>query len=179
MLQSLIGFVTRSRYAAIITGFLFTLTAQAVSPSTFDPFVGTWSGALEYKDYQGGTNRVKVPVTLEVKASDASTASWYFNYDDFGKTVISDETHSWKSGKYVVKTKGKLEVQEYSSKDFDVLIKSGVGKAILIGSETETGRKVDVRRTITLEKTKLTTLKETRAPGGTFEFRNQSTYSRL
>lgn len=173
----------RSKYAAIITGFLFTLIAQAhivqaLAPSAFDPFVGKWSGALEYKDYQGGTNRVKVPVTLEVKASDASTASWYFDYDDFGKTIISDETHSWKSGKYVVKTKGKLEVQTYTSKDFDMLVKSGIGKAVLVGSETEIGRKVEVRRTITLEKAKLTTLKETRVPGGTFEFRNQSTYSR-
>ena len=168
---------------ASVVGILFFLTAQAPvvqasAPSVFDPFVGQWSGALEYKDYQGGTNRIKVPVKLEVKASDASTASWYFNYDDFGKTVISDETHSWKSGKYVVKTKGKLEVQEYISKDFAALVKSGIGKAILIGSETEIGRKVEVRRTITLEKAKLTTLKETRAPGGTFEFRNQSTYSR-
>ena len=163
---------------ASVVGILFSLTAQAVSPSAFDPFVGQWSGALEYKDYQGGTNRVKVPVTLEVKASNASTANWYFNYDDFGKTVISDETHSWKSGKYVVKTKGKLEVQTYSSKDFAALIKSGIGKAVLIGSETEIGRKVEVRRTITLEKAKLTTLKETRVSGGTFEFRNQSTYSR-
>jgi hypothetical protein len=168
----------RIKQAAIITGFLFALSAQAVAPSAFDPFSGKWSGALEYKDYSGGTGRVKVPVKLEVKASDASTANWYFNYDDFGKTVISDETHSWKSGKYVVKTKGKLEVQEYVSKDFDALVKSGIGKAILTGGELENGKKVEVRRTITLEKTKLTTLKETRAPGGTFEFRNQSTYSR-
>jgi hypothetical protein len=167
----------RIKHAAIITGIFFAFTAQAVAPQAFDAFAGNWSGALEYKDYKGG-GRVKVPVKLEVKASDASTANWYFNYDDFGKTVISDETHSWKSGKYVVKTKGKLEVQEYTSKDFDALVKSGIGKAILTGTETEVGRKVEVRRTITLEKTGLTTLKETRVPGGTFEFRNQSTYSR-
>jgi uncharacterized membrane protein YvbJ len=158
----------RIKHAAIITGFLFTLSAQAVAPQAFNVFAGT--------------ARVKVPVKLEVKASDASTANWYFNYDDFGKTVISDETHSWKSGKslgkYTIKTKGKLEVQEYTSKDFDALVKSGIGKAILTGSELENGKKVEVRRTITLEKSALTTLKETRAPGGTFEFRNQSTYSR-
>jgi hypothetical protein len=136
----------RIKHAAIITGFLFALNAQAVAPNAFDAFAGKWSGVLEYKDYNGRTARVKVPVKLEVKASDASMANWYFNYDDFGKTVISDETHSWQSGKYTVKTKGKLEVQEYSSKDFDVLIKAGVGKAVLIGSELEVGRKVDVRR---------------------------------
>ena len=171
------------RITAIVTaigtvGFLFALNAQAVAPNAFDPFVGNWSGALEYKDYSGGTGRVKVPVKLEVKSSDASTASWYFNYDDFGKTVISDETHSWKSGKYTVKTKGKLEVQEYVSKDFAALIKSGIGKAVLIGSELEDGKKVEVRRTITLEKTGLRTLKETRPPSGAFAFRNQSTYTR-
>jgi hypothetical protein len=167
----------RTIHAAMITGCL-SITAQAVAPSAFDPFAGKWSGALEYKDYSGGTGRVKVPVKLEVKTSDASTANWYFNYDDFGKTVISDETHSWKSGKYTVKTKGKLEFQEYTSKDFDVLIKSGIGKAVLFGTELEVGRRVEVRRTITLEKTTLTTLKETRTQGGEFAFRNQSTYSR-
>ncbi len=78
----------------------------------------------------------------------------------------------------MVKTKGKLDVQTYTSKDFHMLVKSGIAKAVLIGSETEIGRKVEVRRTIMLEKAKLTTLKETRVPGGTFEFRNQSTYSR-
>ena len=77
-----------------------------------------------------------------------------------------------------MKTKGKLEVQEYVSKDFDALIKSGIGKAVLIGSELEDGKKVEVRRTITLEKTTLMTLKETRPPNGAFAFRNQSTYSR-
>ena len=163
-------------------GFLFALGAQAVAPNAFDPFVGNWSGALEYKDYSGGTGRVKVPVKLEVKSSDASTASWYFDYDDFGKTVISDETHSWKSGKYsgkyTIKFKGKPEVQEYVSKDFAALVKSGIGKAVLIGSELEDGKKVEVRRTITLEKTTLMTLKETRPPNGVFAFRNQSTYSR-
>jgi hypothetical protein len=171
------------RITAIITAGLFlALSAQAIAPNAFDPFVGKWSGALEYKDYSGGTGRVKVPVKLEVKSTDESTANWYFNYDDFGKTVISDETHSWQLGKnvgkYVVKTKGKLEVQEYGSKDFDALVKAGIGKAILTGSELEDGKKVEVRRTITLEKTALTTLKETRPPNGAFAFRNQSTYTR-
>jgi hypothetical protein len=167
----------RSKHAAIITGFLVVLSAQAVAPNAFDAFAGKWSGALEYQDYKG-SGRVKVPVKLEVKASDVGTANWYFNYDDFGKTVISDEMHSWKSSKYTVKTKGKLEVQEYTSQDFEALIKSGIGKAVLIGTELEVGRKVDVRRTIRLERAMLTTLKETRAPGGEFAFRNQSTYSR-
>jgi hypothetical protein len=171
----------RIKHAIVTAGFL-ALSAQAVAPNAFDPFAGKWSGALEYKDYSGGTGRVKVPVKLEVRPSDSSTASWYFNYDDFGKVVISDETHSWQSGKnigkYTVKTKGKLEVQEYGSKDFDVLLKAGIGKAILTGSELEDGKKVEVRRTITLEKMALTTLKETRPPNGVFAFRNQSTYTR-
>jgi hypothetical protein len=176
----------RIKHAVIATGFLFALAAEASVPWAFDPFMGKWAGTLEYKDYSGGTGRVKVPVKLEVKPSDAGTANWYFNYDDFGKTVISDEVHSWKSGQpagqsvgqYTVKTRGKLEVQEYVSKDFDALVKAKVGKAVLMGSELEDGKKVEVRRTITLEKTGLTTLKETRPPNGAFAFRNQSTYSR-
>jgi hypothetical protein len=168
----------RIKHAVMVIGFLLVLAAEASVPWAFDPFMGKWAGTLEYKDYSGGTGRVKVPVKLDVRPSDASTANWYFNYDDFGKVVISDETHTWKSGKYVVKTKGKLEVQEYTSKDFDALLKAGIGKAILTGSELEDGKKVEVRRTITLEKTSLTTLKETRPPNGAFAFRNQSTYSR-
>ena len=41
------------------------------------------------------------------------------------------------------------------------------------------GKPVEVRRTVTLSAGTLTTLKETRPAGGTFPFRNQSTYTRV
>ncbi len=161
----------------ICFGFTAIFLAQANAPQAFDPFAGKWTGTLEYKDYQG-SGRVKIPVKLEVKSSNATTAIWDFVYDDFGKPVPSFETHIWNGTTYRVQTKGQTVIQEYTSRDFAVLIKKGFGKAVLLGNEIEIGAKIEVRRTITLEQNKLTTLKETRLRGGVFAFRNQSTYTR-
>jgi hypothetical protein len=163
------------RFAFI--GLLLFFTAQAATPRVFTPFAGKWAGFLEYEDFKG-TGRVKISVKLEVRPLDATTAVWDFVYDDFGRPVPSLETHTWKSGTYRVQTKGQSEVQVFTSADFANLLAAGKGKAVLIGTETEVGRKVDVRRTITLNGSKLVTLKETRPKGEVFKFRNQSTYTK-
>lgn len=168
----------RAIHVALLTTLAFALTAQAASPRAFDVFAGKWAGNLEYKDYQNPLRRVKIPVKLEVKPMDASTAIWDFKYDDFGKTVVSFETHSFNAGKYSVTTKGQAQMQTFTSSDFQALTISGSGKAVLSGTELEVGRKVDVRRTITLTSKTLITLTETRANGEPFAFRNRSTYTR-
>ncbi len=157
----------------MILGF----SARAAVPKAFDAFAGKWTGKLEYQDYQG-TGRVSIPVKLEVKPSNETTAIWDFVYDDFGKPVPSFETHAWNGSTYTVTTKGKPEVLTYSSQDFAKLLTAKIGKAVLTGFEIELGAKVEVRRTITLEPQKMVTLKETRLKGEKFQFRNQSTYSR-
>jgi hypothetical protein len=48
-----------------------------------------------------------------------------------------------------------------------------------MSKEMDDGQEVEVRRTITLEGDILTTLKEIRAPGEDYVFRNQSTYTRV
>lgn len=157
---------------------LFTLlSAQATAPSVFNGFAGTWAGKFEYEDYKG-SGRVKIPVKLEVKPQGVNSAIWDFSYDDFGQSVLSLETHVWQKGKYTVRTQGKPEVQRYQSFDFDHLVKSGTGTAILFGLELENSKTVEVRRTITLGKKTLMTLKETRETGTEFKFRNQSIYTR-
>ena len=168
----------RATHVALLAALALSLTAQAANPRAFDVFAGKWAGNLEYKDYQNPTRRVKIPVKLEVKPSDANAAIWDFKYDDFGKTVVSYETHSFKAGKYSVATRGQAQVQRFTSADFQALSESGNGKAALSGMETEVGRQVEVRRTITLTPKKLTTLTETRGKGEPFAFRNQSTYTR-
>ncbi len=168
----------RASHLALLASLAFALTAQAATPRAFDVFARNWAGNLEYKDFQNPNRRVKIPVKLTVKPIDANTATWDFKYDDFGKTVFSFETHSFKAGKYSVTTKGQAQVQMYTSKDFQALTISGSGKAVLNGTEIEVGRKVDVRRTITLSAKTLTTLTETRANNEPFAFRNRSTYTR-
>ena len=168
----------RITHVALLATLALSLTAQAANPRAFDVFAGKWTGNLEYKDFQNPNRRVKIPVKLEVKPSDASTAIWDFNYDDFGKTVTSFETHSFKSGKYSVTTKGKPEVQAFISTDFQALTVSGDGKAVLTGTQTEIGRQVEVRRTITLTPKTLSTLTETKGKSEPFAFRNQSKYTR-
>ena len=165
--------------ALIGLGLVLTLTAQAAAPAVFSPFAGHWTGTLEYKDYGGSGKHIRIPVTLEVRSTTADSAVWDFRYDDFGHEVQSLETHIWKAGRYTVTTKGKPDVQSYASSDFAALAATGAGTAVLSGQEQENGQKVEVRRTIRLEAAKLSTLTETRLPGKTFAFRNQSVYTRL
>ncbi|THF69268.1 hypothetical protein E7T06_12875 [Deinococcus sp. Arct2-2] len=158
------------------------LSAQAAAPRAFDSFAGRWAGALEYQDY-GADRRVKIPVALSVRVDSGTSATWSFEYDDFGSTVSSVETHRWKAGTYDVTTLGQPGVQRYTSRDFPALIGKGSGKAVLVGNQLENGKQVEIRRTITLNtmtggRASLTTLTETRAPGGTFAFRNRSSYTR-
>ena len=157
---------------------LLTLPAQAVAPAAFSPFAGHWTGTLEYKDYGGSGKHIRIPVKLEVQSATADSAVWDFRYDDFGHEVQSLETHTWKAGRYTTTTKGKPDMQSYTSQNFATLTRTGTGTAILSGQEQENGQKVEVRRTIRLEQSKLTTLTETRAPGENFAFRNQSVYVR-
>jgi hypothetical protein len=168
----------RNLHVVFVAVLALAFTAQAKTPSAFDAFAGKWSGNLEYQDYQNAARRVKIPVKLSVTPRDATSAIWDFKYDDFGKVVTSFETHSWVNGKYSVTTKGQAQIQSYSSSDFEGIGKAGSGKAILTGSEIEVGRKVEIRRTITLTASNLTTLTETHPNGEAFKFRNQSTYVR-
>ena len=154
-------------------------SAQAVAPAAFSPFAGHWKGTLEYRDYGGSGEHIRIPVKLEVRPTNASSAVWDFRYNDFGHEVQSLETHTWKAGRYTVTTKGKPDVQQYTSNDFALLALAGSGTATLSGEERENGQKVEVRRTIKLEGTKLSTLTETCLPGKAFSFRNQSVYTRM
>jgi hypothetical protein len=178
-----IPFISFAAITTIGLGLGLLLTSQAASVQVFTGFAGNWRGTLEYKDY-GGNGRIKIPVTLTIKPSDAASAVWSFNYDDFGKSVPSFEMHSWQMGqrlghyRVTMTSKGRTERQSYQSSDFAALIMAGSGSAVLLGSEIEDNKTVEVRRTITLSTTTLVTLKETRAPGQDFAFRNQSSYSR-
>jgi hypothetical protein len=156
----------------------FIVFVHASAPSAFASFVGTWEGELEYQDY-AGPGRVKIPVVLEVLAIDETQASWNFTYDDFGRDVLSLETHTWTDGTYTVTTEGQDEVQTFQIADFATLFEKGSGQAVLMGKEMDDGQEVEVRRTVMLEGDSLTTLKEIKAPGEEYVFRNQSTYTRI
>jgi hypothetical protein len=156
----------------------FTLLVYASAPGAFTPFVGKWQGELEYQDY-AGPGRVKIPVVLEVIIIDEAQASWNFTYDDFGRDVLSLETHTWTDGMYTVTTEGQDEVQTFQIADFAMLFETGSGQAVLMGKEMDDSQEVEVRRTITLDGDSLTTLKEIKAPGEDYVFRNQSTYTKV
>ncbi len=156
----------------------FIVFVHASAPSAFAPFVGKWEGELEYQDY-AGPGRVKIPVVLEVSIIDDNNASWNFTYDDFGRDALSLETHIWTDGTYTVTTEGQDEVQTFQIANFATLFEKGSGQAVLMGKEMDDGQEVEVRRTVTLEGDSLTTLKEIKAPGKEYVFRNQSTYTRI
>jgi hypothetical protein len=164
----------RFAFVLITVAFFFV---HAAAPSAFTPFVGKWEGELEYQDY-AGPGRVTIPVVLEVTIIGDAQASWNFTYDDFGRDVLSLETHTWSDGTYTVETEDQSEVQTFQIADFATLFEKGSGQAVLMGKEMDDGQEVEVRRTITLDGDSLTTLKEIQAPGEEYVFRNQSTYKR-
>jgi len=160
--------------ALLMTSLTVVPPVQATSPDVFRPVLGRWTGTLEYQDY-GADRRVRIPVTLTVTGHGAQ-ARWLFTYDDFGRTVQSDETHRYVGGTYTVRTNGQAALQVFRTGDFARLGVSG--RAVLNGREQENGVTVDVRRTITVSGKTLVTLTETRPAGGRFQFRNRSSYTR-
>ena len=142
-------------------------------PSPLRPLLGDWRGTLEYQDY-GADRRVRVPVKLRVTGENNATR-WLFRYDDFGLTVSSDERHTWQDGTYRVVTAGQPGAQVYRG-NLNTLLTDGV--AVLLGTQQENGRPVQVRRTLKLTDLTFETLTETREAGQPFRFRNRSTYTR-
>ncbi len=78
---------------------ILPLLALGGEPPAVDPmplyetWIGSWLGALEYRDYQPPHKRVALPTTLQVtRAPDAPALILRFVYDDGpGKTVKSTE----------------------------------------------------------------------------------------
>lgn len=119
--------------------------AAALLLTAVAPFVGDWSGTLEYRDF-ASDRTVVVPTTLTVSERDGD-AHFAYTYDDGpGKIVRADDAVTFDPAAGT----------------------TGRGTIALAGTGNENGRAVEVRESIGLEPTALVLRREVRAPGGAF-----------
>ena len=149
-------------------------------------FVGSWTGQLEYRDYQ--TNeRVFLPTWLKIaETPDRRALVLSYVYDDGpAKTVRESVTMTLDAGKQTVtfaakddKASSGVSNTTYAATGFEAFAKGGRGTLELTGSGAENGKPVDIRITITLRRNLYTYRKETRhtGPGVSEEFQFRDAY---
>jgi hypothetical protein len=165
--------------------FLATLTAislasaQSNQPATrdqiYDALTGSWTGQLEYRDYQSN-ERVMLPTWLEIKrASDGRSLEYTYTYDDGPtKTVVEKSTVMIDPVKNEYTS---TSIEDHSSQTFQAEglkppSQRGRSQFVLNGKGTENDKPVDVRITITIDRNLYEYKKETRLAGSEFAFRD-------
>ncbi len=148
------------------------------------PFLGRWTGALEYRDYQSD-GRVRLPTELEVTPQGEGTALRFsYLYDDGptkkvreASTVVIDSV----ARTMTVASEGGGEASVYrfaDEADLTGLRDRGEGVFTLSGTGVENDRPVRVRLTLRLQGGRYQLLRETQAPGEDFRFRHEYTFTR-
>ena len=169
--------------------FLNAWTAERERTTTVDARVGavyaaargSWRGTLQYRDYSND-RRVTLPTTLDARPSpDGGSLALAFRYDEGnGRTETGSDiltldrasnTLLWESG-------GGKSRSEYAVAGLDEFDAARGGRLLLTGPAVENDVTVEARLTMTLDRASLKILKETRPPGGEFQFRNEYTFSR-
>jgi hypothetical protein len=186
---------TSSRFVFGVT-FVSTLlvTCQAIprtvppvgpAGSKADPFyaaiAGQWVGTLEYRDYSND-KRVTLPTTLTAQpGKDGASVELHFRYDE-GKGRFVEGSGSIRidpaTETFVEEDLREKDRSEYAIEGLKEFFAKGMGELVLTGTGEDNDRKVDVRRTITINENSLTMLRETKLPGKPFQFRNRYSFKR-
>ena len=173
--------------AAILSATLCHAGAPdpAIPPNAFQQQIytaltGSWTGQLEYRDFQSDKH-VALPTWLEVKpVSDGKSLQFVYTYDDGPtKTVteISTVNIDPAAHRYVVTSDRDHSADTYQIRALDPL-KNGGYQLTLTGTGTENDQPVDVRITITIDRNIYRFKKETRTQGQNFNFRDGYTLTR-
>ena len=158
---------------------------QTASPvpleRVYQAFVGNWTGELEYRDYRSDQH-VKLPTWLDVTVSpDGRGLQFHYLYDEGPNKVVEEVsavTIDPQMSMFTVSSDREKSKETYQLSGFDKLSATGTGTLQLTGPGTENDRKVDVRITIKLGRNSYRYQKETRFPGGDFQFRDGYNFTR-
>jgi hypothetical protein len=157
------------------------LLAFGVAPPTLDPaplyeaWLGSWSGALEYRNYQPPHQRVALPTTLEVaRATDGAALILRFVYDDGpGKVVKSTErlTLDGIARRLTWVDEGKTPK---AGEIFSLSEASSAGdRLVFLGEAMDDNKRSSIRYTFTTTGRSWRILKETTSDGPEFAFRHE------
>ena len=160
--------------ARLIVLALSALPLTAASPTA--PWIGDWSGVLEYRDYKPPHGRVSLPTKLSVTAvpAEPSTLLLNFVYDDGpGKIVKSASRLSLDltAQRLIWSSEGKPSTPA----DIYKLIESSPAgdRLVFLGESTDDNKPSRIRYTFTTTPNSWRILKETTSDGPEFSFRHE------
>jgi hypothetical protein len=159
-----------------------TQTAPAiVVGKVYEPFIGAWTGELEYRDFQS-EQKVKLPTWLVVQLSpDGRGMQFHYTYDD-GPTKVIEElaavTVDTQNATFTVTSDRDKSKDMYQIAGLEKFASAGRGTLELTGTGTENDQKVDVRISIKVGRNFYRYEKETKIAGGGFQFRDSYNFTR-
>lgn len=143
-------------------------------------FTGSWTGTLEYRDFQDGS-RVTLPTTMTGTLDATRQRTMIaFTYDDGpGKTVYGGFSLGLDRAQAIL-SKRDDDGEDLYRVTGNMNPPAGTPlNLVLWGRGTENGAPVDVRETLTVSATSWRLLRETRpAGGGAFLFRHEYAFTR-
>ncbi len=156
--------------------------AQAVAVGKiYEPFIGAWTGELEYRDYQSN-ERVKLPTWLVVQLSpDGRGLQFRYTYDD-GPTKVVEELQAivvdTQNSTFTVTSDRDKSKDTYQLTGVEKFAAAGRGTLELTGTGTENNQKVDVHITIKVGRNYYRYEKETKVVGSPYQFRDGYNFTR-
>jgi len=167
-------------FSAAATSAATPRSANLNPAAFYSSVLGSWTGSLEYRDFQND-KRVTLPTTLEVSpTTDQSAVQFAYTYDDGPGKIVKEKALirvPATGDQYIVKDDDGSETvyQITTAAGFSA---SGDGKLVLSGPGTENKKAVEVRTTLEITSISLSILRETRLPGEDFKFRHQYKFQR-
>lgn len=158
-----------------------TKTSQPDGKALNQNMTGDWVGQLEYRDFQ--TNeRVFLPTWLTMKpGADGTSVTLAYIYDEGPtKTVREESTLAILSANKTATISSNRDhtSETYAVAELKEFTKLNRGTLILTGPGKVNDKPVDVWITITLRRNLFTFVKETKAQGAEFKFRDGYTFTR-
>lgn len=153
-----------------------TRAARPTRAALYSAMTGSWTGALEYKDYSNPKRRVTLPTKLAIAlAPDSSALLMHYVYDDGPGKIVEDDDRFVANATVSTIAWGGLKTvaQQYTVRDAAGASPSGRIAIVLQGEGKDDNKPATIRETITISKDSLRILKETRFAGGDFAFRHE------
>lgn len=138
---------------------------------------GAWTGQLEYRDFQSN-ERVFLPTWLTVTQAGGPLQFDYVYDDGPAKTVRERMRLTLDAAAAQIRF---ISDRDHHDETYAVAGLADFAKRrtlVLTGPGTENDHAVEVRITLTVRRNLYTLVKETRAAGGDFQFRDGYTFTR-
>lgn len=170
-----------------VASFILAPSTSSQSPQTpgvaklYSALTGSWTGVLEYRDYQSN-ERVKLPTWLEITpTSDLYVLQFHYTYDDGPNKTVEEIFRielNFDKKTFTETSSDHKSQQTYQVDGLEKLSSAGLGTLSLTGAGLDNNKKTDVRITLKLGRNYYRYEKETRLPSAEFQFRDAYNFTR-